>query len=615
LFFAGQPAPNTTRAGCNVSVFRFSLTQACYALLALVLLSPSVWAASKSSLPKQYREFLDGPTSLLLTKDERGSFLHLASDDQRDHFIEHFWEVRNPAPGSGTNEFKEEFYRRIAYANAFYAKDSGSTTGWRTDRGRTYVLFGKPQTSMDFQGNQRLFATELWFYSNPGLSELPPFFYVLFYQPNGAGGFKVYRPYVDTPDKLLVEGGTDVSQAYNYLRNFNVELANATLTSIPGEPVDTTNFTGSMASLPIVDAIYGYASMPSYVSLIRQRELRTEHVTSKVLYSPEQAELIAFLVTEGGHPWMHWRMEIRDLAGLSWTNNSLHLDVDWKLYSQGRLVYEQTDKPSLGIPPDTKVDVTKSPVAFADKTPVETGRYQLVVEIKNPSTGRIYSANREFEVRAAADRTGIADVLVVSKHRPDPRPRPFAFSGVEFLAAPHGSIAASRGLSLLYQIQLPSPRPESLTVHYTVGSAAGTARKTFEDKLDVSKADEAGALLIAKTLPIEEFGPGAYRLSIQVQDPASKLLSTAAVPFTVAVEPEENPITISRGQGETPQDQATVEYQRALCQLAQSRPSEAIQDLQTAWELNKNPAVKNLLDRLSALHTEASTREATGRRE
>jgi GWxTD domain-containing protein len=591
--------------------FRWAALLAVALLLALTPLG----AADKSALGKPYREFLNGPPSLLLTKDERAAFLRLPTDDLRDQFIERFWELRNPTPGAASNEFKEEFFRRVAYANAFYAKDSGSTTGWKTDRGRTYVLFGKPQTSMDFQGSQRLFATELWFYSNPGLTELPPFFYVIFYEPNGAGGFKVYRPYVDSPDKLLHEGGTSPQQAYNYLRNFNVELANATLSYIPGEPLDRTNFTGSMASFPIVDAIYGFANMPSYVTLIRQRQLRTEHVSSKVQYNPEQAELIAFQVSEDGHPWIHWRMEVRDLAGLKWVNNSLHLEVDWKLYSQGRLVYEQTDKPVLNLPANASPDVMKRPIAFEDKTPVETGRYQLAIELKNPATGKVYTANRDFEIRKPQERTGIADVLIVSKHQPDPRPRPFAFSGAEFLPSPHGEVSASRGLSVLYQIQLPSPRPASLVVHYAAANLTGTAKKSFEEKLDVTKADSSGGLLIAKTLDIQEFAAGPYRLSVQVEDPDSKLLSTAAIPFTIAADPEANPITIARGQGDTPQDRAAVEYERALCQLAQSRPSEAIQALQTAWELNKNPAVKNLLDRLAALRNGASMEEVKGRRE
>jgi GWxTD domain-containing protein len=171
-------------------------------LLLLVACQFALAGSTKTSLSKAYREFLNGPPSLLLTKDERTAFQHLGSDPERDSFIEHFWQVRNPAPGLVNNEFKEEFYRRVEYANAYYGKDAG-TQGWHTDRGWTYILFGRPETSMSYQGNQELYPTELWFYSNPGLQELPPFFYVHFFEQNGAGGYRIYQSYVDTPDKLL----------------------------------------------------------------------------------------------------------------------------------------------------------------------------------------------------------------------------------------------------------------------------------------------------------------------------------------------------------------------------------------------------------------------------
>ena len=222
--------------------------------------------------------------------------------------------MRNPTPGLVNNEFKEEFYRRVEYANAYYGKDAG-TQGWHTDRGRTYILFGRPETSMSYQGNQELYPTELWFYSNPGLQELPAFFYVLFFEQNGAGGYRIYQPYVDTPDKLLCEGGNSNAQAYQYLHGISAELANATLSWIPGEPLDTQSYTGSMASMQIVNAIEGYNSMPSYVSLIRNRSLRMENVTSKIHYKLVESGLSSFVAVENGQSWVHWLMQVNDPQG------------------------------------------------------------------------------------------------------------------------------------------------------------------------------------------------------------------------------------------------------------------------------------------------------------
>ena len=88
-------------------------------VIALLLLGVAcqfaVLGSTKAPLSKAYREFLNGPPSLLLTKDERTAFQRLGSDPERDSFIEHFWQVRNPTPGLVNNEFKEEFLpaRRI----------------------------------------------------------------------------------------------------------------------------------------------------------------------------------------------------------------------------------------------------------------------------------------------------------------------------------------------------------------------------------------------------------------------------------------------------------------------------------------------------------------------
>ena len=72
----------------------------------------------------------------IITDQERAAFKSLTTDEEREHFIEQFWLRRDPTPGTVENEFKEEHYRRIAYANEHYAS---SIPGWKTDRVRIYI--------------------------------------------------------------------------------------------------------------------------------------------------------------------------------------------------------------------------------------------------------------------------------------------------------------------------------------------------------------------------------------------------------------------------------------------------------------------------------------------
>ena len=97
--------------------------------------------ALKQELSKPYKKWLDEDVSYIITDEERAAFKQLSNDEERDNFIEAFWQRRDPTPDTEENEFKEEHYQRIAYANEHFA---AGVPGWKTDRGRMYIVFGKP---------------------------------------------------------------------------------------------------------------------------------------------------------------------------------------------------------------------------------------------------------------------------------------------------------------------------------------------------------------------------------------------------------------------------------------------------------------------------------------
>ncbi len=97
--------------------------------------------ALKQELSKTYKKWLNEDVAYIITPEERQAFLQLSNDEERDQFIEQFWLRRDPTPDTAENEFKEEHYRRIAYANEHFA---AGIPGWKTDRGRIYIIWGKP---------------------------------------------------------------------------------------------------------------------------------------------------------------------------------------------------------------------------------------------------------------------------------------------------------------------------------------------------------------------------------------------------------------------------------------------------------------------------------------
>ncbi len=95
----------------------------------------------RKELESPYKKWLNEDVSYIITQEERDAFKKLQTDDEREQFIEQFWLRRDPTPDTPENEFKEEHYRRIAYANQHFAS---RIPGWKTDRGRIYITYGPP---------------------------------------------------------------------------------------------------------------------------------------------------------------------------------------------------------------------------------------------------------------------------------------------------------------------------------------------------------------------------------------------------------------------------------------------------------------------------------------
>ena len=126
---------------------------------------PSDKAKSQADQSKatSYDKWLNDDVVYIADDAERAAFIQLTTAEERDHFIEQFWERRNPVPGTTPNKFKEEHYRRIAFANQRFG--TASTPGWKTDRGHIYVVYGAPdEIDAHAKSADKPFATQVWTY-------------------------------------------------------------------------------------------------------------------------------------------------------------------------------------------------------------------------------------------------------------------------------------------------------------------------------------------------------------------------------------------------------------------------------------------------------------------
>jgi GWxTD domain-containing protein len=174
----------------------------------------------KPEVKKAYKDWLEKDVTYIITDEERKAFKKLETDDEREHFIEEFWRRRDPDPDTDENEYREEYYERIAYANEHFAS---GIPGWKTDRGRIYIMYGKPdelethpsggaynRESYEGGGSTSTYPFERWFYRY--IAGVGSGVEIEFVDPTGSGEYRIARN-PDEKDALLHVPGAGLTLA------------------------------------------------------------------------------------------------------------------------------------------------------------------------------------------------------------------------------------------------------------------------------------------------------------------------------------------------------------------------------------------------------------------
>jgi GWxTD domain-containing protein len=155
----------------------------------------------KPELKKAYKDWINKDVDYIITDEERKAFKKLATDDEREQFIAEFWRRRDPDPDTEENEYKEEYYERIAYSNEHF---TSGKPGWMTDRGRIYIKFGKPneieshptggpyeRPSYHGGGSTVTYPFEVWFYRY--IEGVGSGIEIEFVDPTNSGEYRIAR--------------------------------------------------------------------------------------------------------------------------------------------------------------------------------------------------------------------------------------------------------------------------------------------------------------------------------------------------------------------------------------------------------------------------------------
>lgn len=545
--------------------------------------APRVDKAEKT-LSSEYRHWLDEEVPYIITSDERTQFLALHTNAERDSFIRAFWEARNPTPGSTENTFKEEHYRRLAYANEHFG-NVAAQNGWRTDRGHMYIVLGAPQQIMTYPNARNVRPLIVWFYqaSTPAL---PPYFNIVFYKRSQGDDYTLYSPYMDGPVRLTtgLEDLNDQKRALQTIRkSLGDEVARDTITLLPTEPADLDNYSPSMQSDALLATIRGLADNPYEKQRLAMRR-RAEKVTASIVTTANEPR-VGYTVSRDarGESYVNYLIQFPEAdATLIGERKNKTLGYDLTLRNHivteaGAPVYDDVVSLTGGVGTLEAENGRKKPFAAEDRFPLAPGRYLIESTLTNNLT---LAAHRTLETVVVPTRNyaalGISapEVYGGRPMRDDGSTLPFSASDVRFAPQAVGTAMLHAGdrLPVVFQLWLPKDaagkfNTSPIQLHYLYGSP-GTGGKPIDESdetVDPSNADAAGNFVTGHVFQTEAMPVGNYRLVIRATQAGSAPVYST---MTLRVVPPSAPAAVWTAYGPARPDQD--EQKRALSIKAQA---------------------------------------------
>jgi GWxTD domain-containing protein len=359
-------------------------------------------------LTEEHRNWIERDVLYIITDREKDVFLSLGTVEERDRFIEAFWRKRDPNPATPANEYKDEHYRRFEHANTFLGRET-FREGWRTDRGRYYILLGEPRETQRFDGYAELVSAELWFYQGDARLGLPSFFYLLFFKKHDFGEYRIYHPLIDGPQALLtasvnLQSGEN-TEAIRELRQISPELAAASLSFDTSEPPD---YVGGRPAL-------GTDIMLARIEDSPKRAIRTDYADAWLRYGnrvsadysfnfvPSRAGF-AVVAEASGTPLVHYSIELDPQNFTMETDEDQSkfyttLDVTLEVRDrEGKLILANDKEVYLELTPSQVSTIRASPFAYQDNFPLVPGDYDISIILRNRVIHQYTVAEKQISI-------------------------------------------------------------------------------------------------------------------------------------------------------------------------------------------------------------------------
>ena len=530
-------------------------TQRSFSVLFLLVLIATgtglLRAATKNSLPSHYAAWLNEEVPYIITNTERGAFLGLKTDADRDAFIQNFWAIRNPDPNSPTNEFRDEYYRRLAYANDRFGSP-GRHDGWRTDRGMVYITLGPPQQLTPYRASQYLTPLEIWFYQSPSPNHaLPPYFYVVFYQRSLNEDYKLYSPFLDKPERLVqsTNAVNDEAMALKIIKeDLGAEVARISLTLLPNEPASVDS--PSLESETLLNRIRNYRNLPENVELLNERRAMHESVSHRIVLGQSFSDLSAMATRDGDAlasiSYLFQLFNPQDFFVAQGEDGRFYYNVEVEASlknGDGQVIYQDIQKMMNYLTAADVAERRQRRFALEGRLPASPGAYTLQLTVTNQVTHQAFTQSRNVVVPPFDSQLNLSTPMLLTLDKPNADPGdslPFTLAGVQFapLGSDNASVPHGSPLRVMYQLwdkalSSASPAQGTLDVVYTLGQLGRSEKQQTTQSVDKRGFDHFGNLLIGKDLATDALSPAPYRLVIQVTDPASGAHVSQALNLTI----------------------------------------------------------------------------------
>jgi len=490
-----------------------------FILLSLAIFGETAFQKTqKNSLPERYTIWLEEEVVYIIAPLEKEVFLQLRSDRERDLFVQAFWSQRDPTKGDAENEFKKEHYRRINYANHFFGRATPKA-GWRTDRGRLYIILGESNDIVRFEGKSQVYNTEVWFYQGLSKMGLPPGFNLVFFQRGGAGEYRLYSPLGDGPMALLTSDfgdQTDYLSAYRRLREYEPELADVSLSLIPGEG-PSTSARPSLTSDVLLQRI---ETSPARVIKDRyaQKFLEYKDIV-EVEYSTNYIDndsLVKIIKDSSGTYFVQYAIEPERLSVNQFEDKYYTtLKINGTISNMKGKIIHQFEK-DIGFDFDQKQvqQISRQPLSIHDMFPLIPGTYKISILVKNEISKEFTSIERTVLIPSKKDSLQMTSILLGYRKRDNPPPesrlRPFQMGKYQISFHAKRVFLMQDDLVLSFQIHGMSQELKDR------GMLKYTFLKNDEEFKSFTKriAEYDGIPDFVEQVSLQEFFPAHYRVQV-----------------------------------------------------------------------------------------------------